>query len=64
MKSRLIVLSIIVLFLPKAGNSERIKDIVDIQGIRSNSLTGYGLVVGLDGTGDESLPSQKMMVYI
>lgn len=30
----------------------RIKDIVDIEGIRENQLVGYGLVVGLDGTGD------------
>ncbi|MBI2791126.1 MAG: flagellar basal body P-ring protein FlgI [Gammaproteobacteria bacterium] len=32
--------------------AERIKDLVAIQGIRSNQLVGYGLVVGLDGTGD------------
>lgn len=30
----------------------RIKDIVDIKGVRNNQLVGYGLVVGLDGTGD------------
>ena len=30
----------------------RIKDIVDVEGIRENQLVGYGLVVGLDGTGD------------
>ena len=30
----------------------RIKDIVDIKGARQNQLVGYGLVVGLDGTGD------------
>jgi flagellar P-ring protein precursor FlgI len=30
----------------------RIKDIVDVEGIRENQLIGYGLVVGLDGTGD------------
>ena len=30
----------------------RIKDIADIKGVRSNQLVGYGLVVGLDGTGD------------
>ena len=32
----------------------RIKDIAAIEGIRDNQLTGYGLVVGLDGTGDNS----------
>ena len=30
----------------------RIKDIVDFEGVRSNSLVGYGVVVGLNGTGD------------
>ncbi len=34
--------------------AERIKDIVSIEGIRSNQLIGYGLVVGLDGSGDSS----------
>lgn len=35
-------------------NAERIKDIAGIAGIRSNQLVGYGLVVGLDGTGDQT----------
>src|SRR5688572_3642063 len=30
----------------------RIKDIVSVQGVRSNQLVGYGLVIGLGGTGD------------
>ncbi len=30
----------------------RIKDIVDVEGVRGNDLVGYGLVIGLDGTGD------------
>jgi flagellar P-ring protein FlgI len=34
------------------GNSSRIKDLVDIEGVRENQLVGYGLVVGLNGTGD------------
>lgn len=33
---------------------ERIKDIASIAGVRSNQLVGYGLVVGLDGTGDQT----------
>ena len=32
--------------------AERIKDITSISGVRSNQLVGYGLVVGLDGSGD------------
>ena len=35
-------------------HAERIKDLVSIQGVRSNALIGYGLVVGLDGTGDQT----------
>lgn len=34
--------------------SERIKDIASLQGVRSNQLIGYGIVVGLDGTGDQT----------
>lgn len=41
-------------FLPLSCLAERIKDIVSIQGVRSNQLVGYGLVVGLDGSGDQT----------
>ncbi|MDQ1079534.1 flagellar basal body P-ring protein FlgI [Pseudoroseomonas cervicalis] len=34
------------------GGSVRVKDIADIEGVRDNQLVGYGLVVGLNGTGD------------
>lgn len=34
--------------------AERVKDLADIGGVRSNQLVGYGLVVGLDGTGDQT----------
>ncbi|MFO8156052.1 MAG: flagellar basal body P-ring protein FlgI [Pseudomonadota bacterium] len=34
--------------------AERVKDIANIEGVRSNQLMGYGLVVGLNGTGDQS----------
>ncbi|MHC4455541.1 MAG: flagellar basal body P-ring protein FlgI [Planctomycetota bacterium] len=46
------------------GRCERIKDIVDIQGIRSNPLSGFGLVIGLAGTGDSTLPSRQMLTNI
>ena len=36
------------------ANATRIKEVAAIQGVRSNQLTGYGLVVGLDGTGDQT----------
>ena len=34
--------------------AERVKDIASIAGVRDNPLLGYGLVVGLDGTGDQT----------
>lgn len=36
----------------KASHAARLKDIADIEGVRGNQLFGYGLVVGLNGTGD------------
>lgn len=38
----------------QAAYAERIKDLAQIAGVRSNQLVGYGLVVGLDGTGDQT----------
>jgi len=43
---------IIPLCLASSTNAARIKDITQIQGVRQNQLVGYGLVVGLNGTGD------------
>jgi flagellar P-ring protein FlgI len=42
--------------LPAAtpAQAERLKDLAQIQGVRDNPLIGYGLVVGLDGTGDQT----------
>ena len=39
---------------PAAAQSLRIKELAAVQGVRTNTLTGYGLVVGLDGTGDQT----------
>ena len=41
-----------VLALPVQAQSIRIKDLVEFDGVRGNDLVGYGLVVGLNGTGD------------
>jgi len=51
---RLIVSICLVLAVsfPQAASASRIKDVVDFEGVRSNMLIGYGLVVGLNGTGD------------
>jgi flagellar P-ring protein FlgI len=43
-----------VLFAPVTGHAERIKDLATVAGVRGNQLLGYGLVVGLDGTGDQT----------
>ena len=42
------------LLAPVVAQAERIKDIASIQGVRQNQLIGYGLVVGLDGSGDQT----------
>ncbi|SAL67128.1 flagellar basal body P-ring protein FlgI [Caballeronia humi] len=41
--------------LPEKAHAERLKDLVVFQGVRDNPLIGYGLVVGLDGTGDQTM---------
>lgn len=48
------VLSALALLGTAPAQATRIKDVAGVQGVRSNQLTGYGLVVGLDGTGDQS----------
>ncbi len=39
---------------PMPAHAARLKDLASVQGVRSNPLVGYGLVVGLDGTGDQT----------
>jgi len=51
MKLLQIAFIVISLCCSSLVNAERIKDIAGIAGVRSNQLIGYGLVVGLDGTG-------------
>ena len=55
---RLIQLLLAVLaatLIASPAQAQRIKDIGSFQGVRSNQLTGYGIVVGLAGTGDDNL---------
>ena len=52
-----------ILFCP-VGRAERIKDIVDIQGLRGNPLSGVGLVIGLAGSGDSTLLSRQMLTNL
>jgi flagellar P-ring protein precursor FlgI len=41
-------------FVVPSSHAERLKDLAGIQGVRQNQLIGYGLVVGLDGSGDQT----------
>jgi len=54
MKLQRVFLLALTLVLPLAAQAERIKDLASVAGVRSNQLIGYGLVVGLDGTGDQT----------
>jgi len=62
------ILPLLPLFLGVCGllvtgvaPAERIKDLASINGIRSNQLIGYGLVVGLDGSGDNEVYTQQSL---
>lgn len=58
MNRRLVQLLLAVLaaiLIASPAQAQRIKDIGSFQGVRSNQLTGYGIVVGLAGTGDDNL---------
>lgn len=52
-KFLLLIILAFILFSPYDGESARIKDIVSIKSIRPNQLFGYGLVIGLNGSGDK-----------
>jgi len=47
-------LALLGLALPLPAQAARIKEVAAVEGVRSNQLTGFGLVVGLDGTGDQT----------
>ncbi|MEI6897229.1 MAG: flagellar basal body P-ring protein FlgI [Psychromonas sp.] len=49
-----ILISLLIVSFSSSVFSARIKDIASVQGVRSNQLVGYGLVVGLPGTGERS----------
>ena len=48
------LLAVLALCAAWPAQALRIKEVAAVQGVRSNQLTGYGLVVGLDGTGDQT----------
>lgn len=45
---------LIYLLTPGLSHAERVKDIASVSGVRTNQVVGYGLVVGLNGTGDQT----------
>jgi len=63
---RQIAAAALCMLLGSAGwvRAARIADIAQVYGIRGNPLYGTGLIVGLDGTGDASLPSAQMLTSL
>lgn len=59
MKDYILIASLMLMSIASClgsqAHAERIRDLATIQGVRSNTLMGYGLVVGLDGTGDQTM---------
>jgi flagellar P-ring protein precursor FlgI len=49
-----LMLMVALFLLPALAPAERVKDLAVVSGVRTNQLVGYGLVVGLDGTGDQT----------
>ncbi|MDQ6951128.1 MAG: flagellar basal body P-ring protein FlgI [Mariprofundales bacterium] len=48
---------VMIMAWPLMASAERIKDLATVGGVRANALIGYGIVVGLNGTGDDSISS-------
>lgn len=55
---RLVSVFVLLLTGYNTAYAERIKDIASVSGVRDNHLVGYGLVVGLDGSGDQTTQTQ------
>ena len=58
-----VLLPLLTLALEPQTNGARLKELVSIEGVRDNQLIGYGLVVGLKGTGDRQqtlFPAQSL----
>ena len=64
---RAVIVFGLVLFCGYASAAVQIKDIADLQGVRDNQLVGYGLVVGLQGSGDtlqnSTFTQQSLEIY-
>jgi flagellar P-ring protein FlgI len=55
-KFNIFIILCVMLGYHAGASAERVKDLASVQGVRDNQLVGYGLVVGLDGTGDQGSP--------
>ena len=51
---RLSLLAVVLMSVTQLAAAERVKDLASVAGVRNNQLAGYGLVVGLNGTGDQT----------
>ncbi len=54
MSRKLLVLSMVLALAVTPAHAQRLKDLAVVDGVRANQLVGYGLVVGLDGSGDQT----------
>ncbi len=61
---RCLCLILAVGILAAPAQSERVKDIVNIQGVRGNPIWGYGLVIGLQGSGDDAPVSRRALASV
>ncbi|MBI1770818.1 MAG: flagellar basal body P-ring protein FlgI, partial [Burkholderiales bacterium] len=53
-RAAMFAMAVMTVMITTESRAERIKDLAGIQGVRQNQLLGYGLVVGLDGSGDQT----------
>ncbi|MCD4823813.1 MAG: flagellar basal body P-ring protein FlgI [Phycisphaerae bacterium] len=58
------ILFVLVLVIAGLARAERVKDIVTVKGERGNPLYGYGLVIGLNGTGDNSNVTKRAVASV
>ena len=63
--TRIIIFFVVYLFTMQTASADRLKDLTSIAGVRTNQLVGYGIVVGLAGSGDgnKGLTLQSMQIH-
>ena len=54
MRHALLAFLVLAAFFAEQAYADRVKDLASVAGVRNNQLVGYGLVVGLNGTGDQT----------